>query len=391
VTDNSVYVIQCPEYEQVPKRLPELIELMGGIGRFVSPGERLAIKPNLLLEARPEEAVTTHPKVVSTLGHLVTRAGAQGIIVDSPGSGVRYTRKVLENIYKRSGLAEAAQESGVELNMDTSFETVSYSEGKFIKRFEIITPILESDGVLNLSKLKTHCFTYFTGAIKNNFGVIPGRAKPGYHQKLNDRSHFVRMLLDLARLVSPRLSIMDAVVAMEGDGPTAGSPRKIGLLLGARNPLALDVVASEIIGLDREKNPFLQEAEKMGLFPNDIHQVEVIGAEIPKIRIENFRFPVTMFSGTGFGDHLNWWQRLIEPIFKDALTLKPRVRKETCKACGSCLKSCPADAITIQNTGNKPCAQIDDTTCIRCYCCHEMCQEKAIRLQKSLLYRFSNR
>lgn len=185
--DNRVYVVKCAEYGEVSERLPELLELMGGIERFVSPGERLVLKPNLLLEATPEMAVTTHPSVVSILGRLIKSAGAQGIIADSPGSGSRYTRKVLENIYSAGGLAEAARKSDLELNTNTSFETVSFPEGQLIKRFEIITPVLKADGLLNLPKLKTHCFTHLTGAVKNNFGVIPGREKPGYHQKLHDK------------------------------------------------------------------------------------------------------------------------------------------------------------------------------------------------------------
>jgi uncharacterized protein (DUF362 family)/ferredoxin len=389
--NSKVYVIECADYDQVEDKLPELIGLMGGIERFASRGERLALKVNLLLEAAPEQAVTTHPKVVSAMGKLVRGAGAEGVIVDSPGSGFRYTSKVLEGIYQTSGMVQAAGESGVRLNTDTTFETISYAEGKFIKRFEVITPVLKADGVLNLCKLKSHCFTSMTGAVKNNFGVIPGRAKPGYHQKLSDRGRFVRMLLDLAGFVAPRISIMDAVVAMEGDGPSAGNPRPLGLILGAENPLALDVIAGEIIGLPREKNPFLLEAERMGLFPHHINQVELVGADISQLRIPDFKFPPTIYEGTGLGGHLKWWQRLLEPVFKDALTLKPRIKKVLCQACGACYGACPAGAIKLQRRGKKPFAEIDDNKCIRCYCCHEMCQEKAVYLHKSLLHRFSNR
>jgi len=389
--DNKVYVIECIDYDQVGVKLPELLALMGGIERFVSSGEHLALKVNLLLEAAPEQAVTTHPSVVSTMGRMIRGVGAEGVIVDSPGSGFRYTQKVLEKIYQTSGMTNAAKESGLKLNTDIRFETVSSSKGKFIKRFEIITPVLKADGVLNLCKLKSHCFTFMTGAVKNIFGVVPGRAKPGYHQKLKDRDRFASMLLDLAHLISPRLSIMDAVIAMEGDGPSAGTPRRLGLLLGAENPLALDVVAGEIMGLPREKNPFLVQAERMGLFPHHMDQVDLVGADISELRIPDFKLPPTIHEGAGFGGHLNWWQRLLEPMFVDALTMKPQIRKAFCKACGSCRTACPMGAITIRNHGKRAYAEIDDAKCIRCYCCHEMCQEAAIYLRGSLLYRFSNR
>jgi uncharacterized protein (DUF362 family)/Pyruvate/2-oxoacid:ferredoxin oxidoreductase delta subunit len=325
---------------------------------------------------------------VAAVARLVKKQVAIPIIADSPGSGYAYNKKTLDKTYRMCGIERVAEEEGIEINFDPTYDIVSFPKGKLIKRFEVITPVLEADGVFNLCKLKTHLFMHMTGAVKNNFGVIPGLTKPGYHAKLFDKSRFASMLLDLAEYVSPRISIMDAVTGLEGEGPgAAGEPRHVGLLMAARSPLALDVVAGEIMGLKRENNPVLMEAEKRGLYPNSLKDVQVIGADISDVRIPDYKFPPTIFEGTGIG-RVPWWQKALMPLVKTGMSLKPLVVREKCTACGVCTEACPVEAVTVSN-GNY--AQINDKNCIRCYCCHEMCQESAIKLHKSLLYRVVNR
>lgn len=384
--DNKVFIVRCPDYEKVGEKMAELLAMMGGMGSFAKAGERILLKVNLLQPARPERAVTTHPAVVSAVARLVKDEGATPIIADSPGSGYPYTEKTLDKLYRTCGMYGVAEEDGIEINLDTRYENVSHPDGELVKRFEVITPVLEADGVLNLCKLKTHVFMHLTGAVKNIFGVIPGLTKPGYHAKLHDKERFAAMLLDLAEYVSPRLSVMDAVMGLEGEGPgTKGEQKHVGLLIAAQSPLALDVVASELIGLKRELNPVLIEAENRGLYPNRLEDVEIIGADISisELRITDYKLPATVAEGTGLG-RFNW----LYPLFKSGTTLKPRVLPESCSACGVCRESCPMEAIAINDNNY---AQIDDDTCIRCYCCHEMCPESAIELHQSLLYQLINR
>jgi ferredoxin len=195
------------------------------------------------------------------------------------------------------------------------------------------------------------------------------------------------MLIDLSSYVAPRLSIMDAVTGMEGEGPNAGEPRHVGLILGSTSPLAIDVVAGEIMAIDRERNPVLLAAAERGLEPTRLEEVELIGAEKSELRIPDFTPPSTIYQETGFGA-LPWHQRIMVPWFKDGLSVKPRIDKEKCIACGSCYESCPVEAITLYE---KEYSEIDEEKCVRCYCCHEMCQYDAVYLHKSLLYRFMNR
>jgi ferredoxin len=276
---------------------------------------------------------------------------------------------------------QAAQQAGIKLNRDTSSRPASYAEGILTKHFDIITPVYEAAAVFNLCKMKTHLFTMMTGAVKNIFGVIPGLSKPGYHAKLHDPKRFAGMLLDLAQYISPRLSIMDAVVAMEGNGPGTGDPRQVGLLLGSENPLALDVVAGEIMGIDRKKNSIIMEAEQRGLHPNRIEDIEVIGADLAEVKVPDFRPPQVAPGDFGL-DPMPWHQQLIQPFFKNAYSVRPKVIWDRCIACGTCIEGCPMEAISFVSEK----AFVDDDKCIRCYCCHELCPEEAIGLHSSWLY-----
>jgi uncharacterized protein (DUF362 family)/NAD-dependent dihydropyrimidine dehydrogenase PreA subunit len=379
--DNKVYIVQSKDYDEVEEKLTSLINMMGGIGRFAKKDERIVLKANLLREARPEQAVCTHPAVMAAIGKLAKEAGAVPIIADSPGGGYLYNAKTLEKIYRTSGMLGAAEQAGIEVSRDTTSRPVSYAAGLLTKHFDIITPVFEADAVFNMCKMKTHLFTVMTGAVKNIFGVIPGLTKTGYHAKLHDPTRFAGMLLDLAQYVSPRLTIMDAVVAMEGDGPGSGDPRHVGLLLGSENPLALDVVAGEIMGIDRTENPVILEAERRALKPNHLDDVEIVGASLADVKVADFKRSGVSAGSLGL-DTMPWYQRILEPVFKNAFTVRPRVIWERCIACGTCIEGCPVEAVSFA----KERAFIDDDKCIRCYCCHELCPEEAIGLFSSWLY-----
>jgi len=379
--DHKVYIVQCKDYDEVDNKMTALLDLMGGMGRFAKQGEKIVLKVNLLREARPEEAVCTHPAVAAAVGTLVKNEGADTVIADSPGGGYRYSEKTLDKIYRTSGMHQAAQQAGIKLNRDTTSRPASYAEGILTKHFDIITPVYEASAVFNLCKMKTHLFTMMTGAVKNIFGVVPGLSKPGYHAKLHDPKRFAGMLLDLAQYISPRLSIMDAVVAMEGNGPGTGDPRQVGLLIASESPLALDVVAGEIMGIDRRQNSIIMEAKQRDLQPNRLEDIEVIGVDLAEVKVPDFKPPQVAPGDFGL-DPMPWHQRILQPYFKNAYSARPKVIWDRCIACGTCIEGCPMEAVSFVSEK----AFINDDKCIRCYCCHELCPEEAIGLHRSWLY-----
>ena len=381
--ETQVYAASCPDYGQAEGAIRALVEQMGGMGRFVRPGERIVLKANLLRAAPPESAICTHPAVVEAVAKLVKEAGGTPVICDSPG-GALHKEAVLRSLYEKTGMAAAAAAAGAELSMDSSTRTVSLPEGKVLRQAEIITPVAEADGVIDLCKMKTHVLMSMTGAVKNLFGVIPGLSKVGYHATHPDHETFADVLLDLTGYVKPRLSLMDGILAMEGDGPgSSGTPRQAGLLLAAANPLALDTAAGAIMNLPRQDNPVLLAAERRGLTPNRIEDVELIGGTVEELRMADYKFPASTKSN--LMDFLGPLARPAERLCKKALSQTPRIDGAKCVGCGICAKSCPGQAIAMTAPGKK--ARISQNACIHCYCCHELCPQKAVELHQSWLGR----
>ena len=381
--ETQVYAASCPDYGQAEACIRALVEQMGGMGRFVRPGERIVLKANLLRAAPPESAICTHPAVVEAVAKLVKEAGGTPVICDSPG-GALHKEAVLRSLYEKTGMAAAAAAAGAELSMDSSTRTVSLPEGKVLRQAEIITPVAEADGVIDLCKMKTHVLMSMTGAVKNLFGVIPGLSKVGYHATHPDHATFADVLLDLTGYVKPRLSLMDGILAMEGDGPgSSGTPRQAGLLLAAANPLALDTAAGAIMNLPRQDNPVLLAAERRGLTPCRMEDVELIGGTVEELRMADYKFPASTKSN--LMDFLGPLARPAERLCKKALSQTPRIDGAKCVGCGICAKSCPGQAIAMTAPGKK--ARISQNACIHCYCCHELCPQKAVELHQSWLGR----
>lgn len=381
--ETQVYAASCPDYSQAEGAIRTLVEQMGGMGRFVRPGERIVLKANLLRAAPPESAICTHPAVVEAVAKLVKEAGGTPVICDSPG-GALHKEAVLRSLYEKTGMAAVAAAAGAELSMDSSTRTVSLPEGKVLRQAEIITPVAEADGVIDLCKMKTHVLMSMTGAVKNLFGVIPGLSKVGYHATHPDHATFADVLLDLTGYVKPRLSLMDGILAMEGDGPgSSGTPRQAGLLLASANPLALDTAAGAIMNLPRQDNPVLLAAERRGLTPCRMEDVELIGGTVEELRMADYKFPASTKSN--LMDFLGPLARPAERLCKKALSQTPRIDGAKCVGCGICAKSCPGQAIAMTAPGKK--ARISQKACIHCYCCHELCPQKAVELHQSWLGR----
>jgi len=371
-----VSLARCPTYDlpEVEAALRRLLEPLGGIRAFVEPGQRVLLKPNLLIPARPERAITTHPAIVEAMIRLVRAAGGEPFIADSPG-GPLHTKAGMRRVYRDTGLKEVAERTKVSLHYDATAIQVPTPDGVLLKRLDLLKVWQEADVVIALPKLKTHGLTTITGATKILFGLVPGLTKSGYHAKLANLDRFCDMLLDVVACVRPALFVMDGILGMEGNGPGLhGSPRHVGVLLASQDAVGMDAIVCQIIGLVPDRLPLFRAAARHGWWPME---VTVAGAPVDEVAVPDFRLPASTQAATR-RDGRGWLSQLAT----HALTPRPVPQRELCTACRTCVRICPQQAITIVDR----LAVVDDK-CIRCYCCHEVCPEAAIDLEFSRLGR----
>jgi uncharacterized protein (DUF362 family)/ferredoxin len=371
-----VSIARCETYELelVRRALVEALEPLGGIGAFVQPGQRVMLKPNLLMPARPDWAITTHPTVIEAVVELVQEAGGDPFVIDSPG-GPFHTGVVMRRLYHDTGLQAVSERTGVPLLYSAASVQVSTPDGVLMKRLDLLKVYREADVIISLPKFKTHGLTAITGAIKNLFGLVPGMTKPAYHSKLADVDAFCDMLLDIVAHVRPALSVMDGVVGMEGDGPgPKGTPRRVGVLMASADCVAIDSVASQIMNMNPDHLPLFQAAKRRGWWPMDI---DIVGTPVAEVALPDF-VPSRASSRRTARD--SRFTRLYHSVMRTLVPF-PVPQGDRCTACRTCVRMCPRHAITIVDK----LAVVDRKLCIRCYCCHEICPEAAIDLQYSTL------
>jgi len=362
-----VAIKRCEDYENenVQQAIDDVFNLCGGIGRFVNLGDRVLVKVNLLMKRTPDRATTTHPAVARAIVHAIQKAGGIAILCDSPGGP--YTRGMLAGVYEDCGMKKIAEETGCVLNNDFSVMTKAFPEGFAARKLDLLGVLDQVDKVITVGKLKTHGLTTMTGCVKNLFGVIPGTVKVEYHARYQDVRLFSDMLLDICAAVKPCFAILDAVIGMEGEGPSGGKPRLIGALVGGENAHAVDVVGARLIGLEPSQVTTLAAAERHGVLP----EVELTGDAIESLIKQDFDIPMKQRSSS--------LVRLIN-MLPQAFRPRPVFTHRKCDGCGVCMRACPAKAISM-NDKRRP--QVDLSTCIRCYCCQELCPKTDIEVKRN--------
>ncbi|HOH29110.1 MAG TPA: DUF362 domain-containing protein, partial [Candidatus Hydrogenedentes bacterium] len=278
-----VVVLRCDSYApgMVKGCIAQGLKLLGGAERFVQPGDRILLKPNLLNGKVPEKAVTTHPIVFKAVAELFRAEGAVLSYGDSPGFGRPAA------VAQHSGLAEISALLNIPLADFHTGRTISFPEGHLCKQFTIAKGALDADGIISLPKLKTHALTRVTGAIKNQFGCVPGSLKGEFHGRFNKITHFAEMLVDLSRFLKPRLYIMDGILSMEGNGPGNGTPRWTNLVLMSTDPVALDAVVCQLIDLDPKLVPTITTGQERGL--GDYRETQLLGDPIEMCACPDFK------------------------------------------------------------------------------------------------------
>jgi len=358
--------------EHVQETLLRLLEPLGGIAAFVKPGQKVLIKPNLLSGKDPGKAVTTHPEIVRQTILLAQQQGAQVFVGDSPGIGKA------ESVARKCGVMAVIEETGATFLPFEKSQPIK-SDEKTFRHLEVACDALEADVIINLPKLKTHQMMGFTGAVKNMFGLIVGMRKARLHlQAGTDKAFFALMLLELAELFPPQLSIMDAVVAMEGDGPGSGDPVEVGALLASPNALALDTVATKLVGLPENASWTNRVARDSGREGSHLEEINLYGPSLMDLKPMSFRAATTADINFGL-------PRPIKRMLRNTLTAWPQI-EPTCLNCGHCAKHCPPEAMIVGENR----VEIDYHNCIRCFCCQELCPYNAITTHQGMLLRLSS-
>ena len=378
----QVALVPCKSYEEdlVFEAVRTGIALLGGIGAFVRPEEKVLLKPNLLGKALPQRAVTTHPAVFTAVSRLLREAGYAHVSYgDSPGNPTATPAHAAQT----SGIAQAAEKYQIDLADFESGSVVSFPEGKRAKSFYLCHAVQQADALISLPKMKTHALERITGAMKNLYGCICGINKAAGHAQYPDSTVFAEMLADLHRCVKPRLHILDGIVAMEGNGPTSGTPRDMGVLLFSADPVALDSVFAALVALDPAAVPTCTAGAAAGLgtmtditvlTPDGSLTVQEAAARYGKPAFDVFR-----------GVMKKGLVAKLAPLLP-SLQPRPRVDRRKCVACGICQEACPVPSKAV-TSGHGQKARYDYQKCIRCFCCQEMCPAKAISVYHNPLSR----
>lgn len=368
--NHKVSLIRCEDYGL--DKLADVLRRSVSLVDFDTAsliGKRVLLKPNMLGAYPPEMGITTHPAFLEAAIILFKKFGATVWVGDS-ANGIF----PIDQVWERTGIREVCRRHDV-------VEKVFEREGGVLKDgIFIANPVLEADLVVNLPRFKTHGLTVLTIAAKNLYGCVPGLQKTRYHQKAIDRTEFAKIVVRVAEIAKPALNLVDGIIAMEGNGPSAGRLIPMNIVLAGTNHHAVDSICAEMVGLDPKDVDTIEAAASLKLWDLS-SKITIVGENIKNCRPASFNLPKTFTKGMR-----DWWISLfvIDKIW-NGITIKPKINKKTCQRCGLCVKACPVNAITAPEKLDLkgPAPKVVNKLCMECYCCHEICPYKAIDLNES--------
>lgn len=359
----KVSIVHCSDYDtaRVEGAVKRAVDSIGGMEAFVKPGMKVLLKPNLLSARPPDDGVDTHPEVVRAVIRLVKAAGGAVKIGDSPGG---YHKDIYE-VFEKSGIKKVAEEEGTEL--------AGFTKSKFVDSFPIAREVFDCDVMISIPKLKTHIITVLTAAIKNTYGTVTGLYKTECHSKAPREEDFARIVAKIHSISRPHLNILDAIVAMEGDGPSSGTLRNVGIVMASADAVAMDACVAKLVGLEPLDILVTKEAYSMGLGEADLSKIEITGDDIKTFDVSNFKLPQTL--------PIKYIPRGLVNSIASLVKFRPAIDKSICRRCNLCKVSCPVSAIESDERGY----YIDYVKCIGCMCCHEVCPYRAIGVKRNIL------
>lgn len=354
--------------EDVNTAVERAINLIGEPERYFS--GRVLIKPNLLVPVKPEACVTTDPQIIRAVIRIAKKYTKDVSVGESTGF---VSNSDIKEVFRTCGIKSICKEESVEQLIFESLKQKKINLKYATKVKEVYIPELcITSSLINVPKIKTHTLTYLTCGVKNLLGCVTGFQKSRIHKLAPDVIEFSRVLLSLNHALKPKLTVVDGINCMEGNGPIHGRSKKLGLILVGEDPVAVDCVVAEIIGFGKNAVPTLNLAQQLGLGVTDLENIEVVGEKIEAVK-EDFKKPLSMR-----------YPHLVDPPRKilhnyQNLVTKPYMIKRNCKGCKKCVIYCPVNAISFKES-----PKIDYKKCIKCFCCYEHCINKAIAVKKSL-------
>ncbi|MBD3393725.1 MAG: DUF362 domain-containing protein [Chitinivibrionales bacterium] len=371
---SMVAVVRCESYDAgiTRRAVARAFEILGGPRAYFNQNERIVLKPNMASATRPEYNVTTHPAVFSAVAACLKESGVSLSYGDSPATAS------CERAAHGTGMAQAARELAVPMDEFDTGKKVRYTKARALGSFPIANAVLNSDGLVSIPKFKTHHVSRITGAVKNQYGCIPGLNKARLHARFPLPQDFAAFLVDVCSFVRPRLYVMDAVIAMQGSGPNTGDPNNLGVILMSADPVALDSIACRLVHCDPAFVTTNVAGRDAGLGTYDPDAVETRGDSLEEFADPHFKIPRKPVRGiTGSG---------ALRILKDIVAPRPVINRRTCTKCGSCVNICPVSpkAVDWGPKGKTRPPQYDYSLCIRCYCCQEACPERVITVKTPL-------
>ena len=362
----KVSIAKARDYDcaQVRAALEKAIGLIGGLEDVLKPGAKVFVKINHLPPPSPaERGIVTHPVFVEGVLQLLKDFTTDITVGDDIESGG-------EDGFRVSGFRQMCERSGVRLiNLKEAGFIETYCNGHFLEKIYLSRIALEADIVINLPKLKTHSLTVFTGGVKNMYGTIPNSFRKKFHGEYVSNEDFSHVLTDIFSTVIPQLTIMDGIVAMEGEGPSSGSLRRVGIILASADAVALDAVATKIIGMEPMDIYTTRYSDQRGLGIGNLENIEVVGESITDVSVPDFRPPASAMNAL-----LKKVPRFLSRLVVGQLSVKPQIIEAKCTSCAECERICPTTAISMCGKA----AKINYTICIKCMCCHETCRFDAI-------------
>jgi uncharacterized protein (DUF362 family)/Pyruvate/2-oxoacid:ferredoxin oxidoreductase delta subunit len=365
----TVSLARCRDYADVSDALEQCLAELGGMGAYVSAGQRVLLKVNLVSTCAAARAGTTHPALVAAVIEAVRHAGGRPAVGDSPPAGS------VASVAGRAGLSSLCARHGVPLVDLDEPRVVMHPAGRLVKAFRVSGRLADFDVIINLPKLKTHVLVGMTCAVKNLFGCVPGKLKTAHHLMQQDVDAFSEMLLDLHDVIAPGLNVVDAVVGMEGPGPGKGNPRTFGWLVAGPSAVAVDAVCARLLGFAESEVPTVRLALQRGVAGATLDDIRVRGLRLDELAISDLARPRRSFT--------RWIPRFIMHWGKAALTLRPKLATAHCTGCGECVAHCAPQAIRL--AGHR--VHFDTRRCIRCHGCAALCPTRAITLTPSPLAR----